>query len=783
MNTPNLHLVGLAARKLHTPLSPFQSKINFFTTKQTLLSVIFMTTLSFSSVFGQDLKPVARRVHEAYTNNRVFSDVSLFKPQPDAAQRFSKLCAEVTVADVAVNELKRVNTMPMSALRLKIPYKGENLTVDLVEVANLSDDFQMLTSESNGAPVKYAKGKYYRGILAGDDNSIATFSIFKNEVIGLVSIPQVGNIVVAKIDDAATEYVIYNDKDVKFTVPTDCHTDETHYTPFSTELRESPQALIAKCTKVYLETDYAMYVNKGSAANATNYITAIFNNAATIYENEEISIAVSTVFVWTTQDPYSTTTSSTALNQFASRRPTFNGNLAQLITLGGKGTGGVAWLDVLCNARYSYSYANVNATYENFPTYSWSVLVVTHEIGHNLGSPHTHSCTWTGGAIDNCATTEGGCAAGPTPVNGGTIMSYCHQKGGTNLSNGFGPLPGARIRDRVTRAACLPTSCTSVNNPPTVSISSPTNNATFTAPASITINVTAADVDGSITQVQFYNGTTLLVTDITSPYSFPWQNVAAGTYSLTAVATDNAGATTTSTAVAVTVNPAGATCADAYESNNNANQAKALTVGTAINAAIGSSNDNDYFRFSTTATAPKVRITLNTLPANYNLRLRIQGSNTVIGSSLNAGTTDEVISYNARTTATTYIVQVFGVSGAFSTAQCYSLLAETSNTNFLAPPSIGALVDATETLENGLALKLSPNPTSDNVQIAIETVEAGHYTLTLNDVVGKTLRTEKVQLEKGKNTLLLDLANYATGMYFIRLQDGAKYVTAKLVVK
>jgi uncharacterized protein (DUF2141 family) len=98
---------------------------------------------------------------------------------------------------------------------------------------------------------------------------------------------------------------------------------------------------------------------------------------------------------------------------------------------------------------------------------------------------------------------------------------------------------------------------TSSNAPPTVSITSPANNATFAAPASIGITASAADSDGAIAKVDFYNGTTLLGTATTSPYSFTWNNVSSGTYTLTAIATDNGGATTTSSPVSVTVSAAG----------------------------------------------------------------------------------------------------------------------------------------------------------------------------------------------------------------------------------
>ncbi|MBI3414969.1 MAG: hypothetical protein HY043_06550, partial [Verrucomicrobia bacterium] len=92
------------------------------------------------------------------------------------------------------------------------------------------------------------------------------------------------------------------------------------------------------------------------------------------------------------------------------------------------------------------------------------------------------------------------------------------------------------------------------NVAPTVNISSPANNATFSGPASITISANAADSDGTVAKVDFYQGATLLGTDSSAPYSFVWNNVAAGSYSLTCKATDNSGAVTTSTAVTVAVN-------------------------------------------------------------------------------------------------------------------------------------------------------------------------------------------------------------------------------------
>ncbi|NJO89392.1 MAG: PKD domain-containing protein [Chloroflexia bacterium] len=95
---------------------------------------------------------------------------------------------------------------------------------------------------------------------------------------------------------------------------------------------------------------------------------------------------------------------------------------------------------------------------------------------------------------------------------------------------------------------------TTTNVPPTVSISNPSNNAQFDEGTAITINANAADADGTVTSVKFYVDGTLIATDNSSPYSIQWTNGASGNHNLTAVATDNDGATTTSTGVAVTIN-------------------------------------------------------------------------------------------------------------------------------------------------------------------------------------------------------------------------------------
>ncbi|WP_214105601.1 cellulase family glycosylhydrolase [Acrocarpospora catenulata] len=130
-------------------------------------------------------------------------------------------------------------------------------------------------------------------------------------------------------------------------------------------------------------------------------------------------------------------------------------------------------------------------------------------------------------------------------TGGSTTIGFNGTYSGTNTN------PGTFSINNVTCTGSSPPP----NTPPTVSLTSPTNGQSYGAPATIALAATASDSDGSVTSVAFYNGSTLLGTDTTSPYTFSWTNVAAGSYSLTARATDNGGATTTSTAVNVTVLP------------------------------------------------------------------------------------------------------------------------------------------------------------------------------------------------------------------------------------
>ena len=124
-----------------------------------------------------------------------------------------------------------------------------------------------------------------------------------------------------------------------------------------------------------------------------------------------------------------------------------------------------------------------------------------------------------------------------------------------NYTSTFGShtLTAVATDDRgLTHTSTVVTINTLNNVPPTVSLTSPVSGSLVTSPAVVSINATAADVDGTITKVEFFVNNVKVGEDVTSPYSFDWTSVI-GDAVFTAKATDNKGAITTSTAVTLSI--------------------------------------------------------------------------------------------------------------------------------------------------------------------------------------------------------------------------------------
>jgi len=92
------------------------------------------------------------------------------------------------------------------------------------------------------------------------------------------------------------------------------------------------------------------------------------------------------------------------------------------------------------------------------------------------------------------------------------------------------------------------------NAPPTVSLVAPSAGSSFAVLGTMHLSAAAADSDGIVNRVHFFANNVWIGASTAAPFSLMWTNVAAGTYTLIAIATDNGGGATASAPVVVAVN-------------------------------------------------------------------------------------------------------------------------------------------------------------------------------------------------------------------------------------
>lgn len=428
--------------------------------KPTLLFILLFIIGFFTRVPAQELPPlekVKRARAEASFEQRL-QPLKIFNGRA-AVTELERVAADYTVLEMDRSVVQELRETAPDNLLIDLP-TGEraSMSLELVRVDLFSPDFQITESSSN----TYAKvdlGLHYRGIANGDENSLVAVSFADGQMMGMVS-TAAGNHVVGKLEDGSSDrYVLYNDRELGDPELGECLTPDSGIPYERDEIDDIhfDGRDASNCVNVYLEVDNSIYQSKGGTSGATNYITGLFNQVATLYANENLNVVLSGIYVWNTADPYSGSNAGTHLNRFRQQRPSFNGEIAALVTL--EASGGVAYVDVLCSPSFAYSVSGIRNSYETVPTYSWSVNVLAHEMGHNFGSQHTHACVWNGNAtaIDGCYGTEGACARPGTPSGGGTIMSYCHLVNGVGIdfTKGFGNQPGALMRNRAYNGSCL----------------------------------------------------------------------------------------------------------------------------------------------------------------------------------------------------------------------------------------------------------------------------------------------------------------------------------------
>lgn len=433
--------------------------------KLLLLALLFI----INTVGAQN--KIAQKIGEMQKMNADFKPVTPLLPVQNAVNNeVNKVVEQATLATLDIAKVNEIVANQYGTIELTIPYNGQNYSLLLYKVNPLAEGFHVDTNKGKNFP--YQSGVYYRGIINGEANSVTSFNFFNGECNGIFSSSDLGNVVVGKLATAnnQTDYIVYSDAKMKVFNEFDCSTIEKGV-ELPSNSNTARNTLTDRCVQFYFEIDNTIYETLNYDETATtNWMTSVFNNVQTLFENDGISTSLKSIFIWTDFDVYEGvgTSSGDYLTLFAQTTPVFDGDIGQLVGIDPGGLGGVAYLNTLCTTN-NYSYSDVNLAYSTVPTYSWTVQVMTHELGHSLGSPHTHRCYWNGNgtAIDGCGQqagyTEGTCVEGPipSPAEKGTIMSYCHLISGVGISfnNGFGPQPATLLVNNVNSKTCLSLDC------------------------------------------------------------------------------------------------------------------------------------------------------------------------------------------------------------------------------------------------------------------------------------------------------------------------------------
>ncbi len=391
-----------------------------------------------------------------------------------------------------------------------VPFEGARTALELERFEVFAPDAQVVIARSAGdVVISPPDNAYFRGGVEGDVGTVAVLTARADGGIrGLIMKNGVPWVIGEESDPNGTRGLSTRQVDTASDFPGRvfrCGSEGMMSPPVSAgdvlgdaaALAGAPAAAatVNYTARVAVDTDYEFFQLFGDETAATDYIGDLFSYASTIYENEiNTSLLVSYIKLWTTSaDPWTQTSCGGMLDEFGTYWAQNNGGINRTIAhmLSGKAAGcGMAYVGSLCDTTYGYGVSSgLDGSFDiTNPGIVWDILVVSHEIGHNFNSPHTHCYNGIGGVadpVDQCYGSESGCYAGPPSLpcslgpgyRCGTIMSYCHLLGGgySNITLTFGlgfpygVSPGrvpTRMHDYVVARAASSSSCLQLATPP-----------------------------------------------------------------------------------------------------------------------------------------------------------------------------------------------------------------------------------------------------------------------------------------------------------------------------
>ncbi|MEO5674368.1 MAG: GEVED domain-containing protein [Chitinophagales bacterium] len=220
----------------------------------------------------------------------------------------------------------------------------------------------------------------------------------------------------------------------------------------------------------------------------------------------------------------------------------------------------------------------------------------------------------------------------------------------------------------------------------------------------------------------------------------------------------------------------GGTCSNTPEPNNTKGTAAAIAVDVDLLSQITPATDQDWYSFANTSNSKNIKVTLGTLPGDYDIKL-YNPSGTNVVTSQNGGTSSETMIYNTSTVGT-YKIKVYSYNNlASSSTLCYTLHVYTGANPF-------RLAEGEQDASSSGKSEISvfPNPGFDNVTVQFSSEAKEDAVLNVYNLVGQKMFSTSLLALEGINAFNLDVNNYSKGNYIVEVINENGILRSQFVV-